>query len=451
MSATTILDINNATNPAGVPPAPPGMKPRAGTRGARRAAQRQEALERVMESDSVANYDAIFDGFAALGIARAEVLPRVNVFTFDAWIAQGRVVKRGQHGVKIRTVIECTKTDPETGEITPVRKARTTTVFHITQTTELGSDSTASDAPAADAESSGADGSVSVDAGADAERAEMVATPSAEGLVGVVPNAYEARVAARRERMQEGARKARAESVALHTRAHAMADVIPFGQPILVDHYSAGRDRNYRARITKTFEKSFAAADRANDLARRARAVGTAGVSSDDPAAIRKLQAKLSALEKQQAGMKAANRVVRSKKTDAEKVQAIVGLGIDRSAAERLLKPDHMGCIGFPAYALTNLAANIRSVRARIEDLGRRRARVDVQVEGNGYTYREDVVDNRVHFVFDGKPDDATRAVLHEHHFRWSPNRPGKPWVRQLTAAGLNSAAAVRAFLDSRA
>ncbi|WP_221622432.1 DUF3560 domain-containing protein, partial [Burkholderia cenocepacia] len=446
----TILDVNNATNTAGVPPAPPGAKPRAGTRGARRAAQRQEALERVIESDSVANYDAIFDGFAAMGIARAEVLPRVNVFTFDAWIAQGRVVKRGQHGVKIRTVIECTKTDPETGEITPVRKARTTTVFHIIQTTQLGSDATAPEAPAAEDESPAADASVVVDAVGDAEDAEMVAMPPGEQLVAVVPNAYEARVAGRRERMQAGARKARAESVALHSRAHAMADVIPFGQPILVDHYSAGGDRNYRARITKTFEKSFAAAGRADDLARRARAVGTAGVSSDDPDAIRKLEAKLSALEKHQADMKAANRVVRSMKTDTEKVQAIVALGVDRAAAERLLKPDHMGCIGFPAYALTNLAANIRSVRTRIEDLARRRACVNVQVEGNGYIYREDVADNRVHFVFDGKPDDATRAVLHEHHFRWSPNRPGKPWVRQLTAAGLNSAAAVRAFLDAR-
>ena len=45
----------------------------------------------------------------------------------------------------------------------------------------------------------------------------------------------------------------------LHTDARDMASIIPFGQPILVGHHSEKRDRNYRGRIHKKFERSFEA------------------------------------------------------------------------------------------------------------------------------------------------------------------------------------------------
>src|ERR1022692_5155852 len=52
----------------------------------------------------------------------------------------------------------------------------------------------------------------------------------------------------RADRMSEYAGNAAARSDALYQRAHQLADAIPFGQPILSDHYSAGRDRRYRDR-----------------------------------------------------------------------------------------------------------------------------------------------------------------------------------------------------------
>ncbi|MCF3643219.1 ssDNA-binding domain-containing protein [Rhizobium sp. TRM95111] len=103
-------------------------------RSERQAELQAQALKNATSGASVANYQAIFDGFAAMGIDPDDVMPRENVFTFNAWKALGRVVKRGQHGVRIVTVIPCTKKDPETGEETPVRKPKTTTVFHVSQT-----------------------------------------------------------------------------------------------------------------------------------------------------------------------------------------------------------------------------------------------------------------------------------------------------------------------------
>lgn len=92
-----------------------------------------EALHRATTGQSLTNWPAIFEGFAAMGIPASEIIPRQNVLTFNAWKALGRVVRKGQHGVKVITWIDAQ--DKETGE---TRKLpRTTTVFHITQTEPL--------------------------------------------------------------------------------------------------------------------------------------------------------------------------------------------------------------------------------------------------------------------------------------------------------------------------
>jgi hypothetical protein len=94
-----------------------------------------EALSNARNGASMTNYPAIFAGFQAKGIAAADIKPRENVFTFKAWQALGRVVKKGEHGVKVITFIP-TK-DKDTGDVIG-RRPWQSTVFHITQTKELG-------------------------------------------------------------------------------------------------------------------------------------------------------------------------------------------------------------------------------------------------------------------------------------------------------------------------
>ncbi len=98
-----------------------------------------DALRRAVSGQSLSNFPAIFRGFAAKGIPESEIKPRENVFTFDAWKALGRVVRRGEHGVKIVTFIDTTskETDRDTGERKVIRRPWTTTVFHISQTEPL--------------------------------------------------------------------------------------------------------------------------------------------------------------------------------------------------------------------------------------------------------------------------------------------------------------------------
>ena len=92
-----------------------------------------EALHRATSGESVANFNAILKGFADRGLSIDEIKPRENVFTFDAWKALGRYVKKGEKGVQILTFIE--RTDKKTGAKS--RRPWRTTVFHISQTESI--------------------------------------------------------------------------------------------------------------------------------------------------------------------------------------------------------------------------------------------------------------------------------------------------------------------------
>jgi hypothetical protein len=97
-------------------------------------AEQVEALSRAVNGLSLGNYPAIFAGFVAKGIPESEINPRENVFTYQAWRALGRQVRRGEHGIKVVTFVEMAKEDKATGERQSFRRPWTTTVFHISQT-----------------------------------------------------------------------------------------------------------------------------------------------------------------------------------------------------------------------------------------------------------------------------------------------------------------------------
>jgi antirestriction protein ArdC len=97
-----------------------------------------EALARATTGLSMSNYPTIYGGFTAKGIPESEIKPRENVFTYNAWRALGRQVRRGEHGVKVLTFIDCQKRDEETGQLKErFRRPSSTTVFPVSQTDEI--------------------------------------------------------------------------------------------------------------------------------------------------------------------------------------------------------------------------------------------------------------------------------------------------------------------------
>ena len=84
----------------------------------------------------------------------------------------------------------------------------------------------------------------------------------------------------------------------------------------------------------------------------------------------------------------------------------------------------------FLPWQLSNNNANIRQVRSRIEQLTRQRENVFVGWEFDGGTVEINREANRLQVFFEGKPDEATRNILKENSFRWSPKAGA--WQRQL-------------------
>ena len=103
-----------------------------------RADMQREALTRAASGISLGNYPAIIAGFTARGIPADEIRPRENVFTFNAWKALGRYVRKGEKGVQVITMIPTKKRerDTSTGEVSERESARPSTayVFHVSQT-----------------------------------------------------------------------------------------------------------------------------------------------------------------------------------------------------------------------------------------------------------------------------------------------------------------------------
>ena len=167
------------------------------------------------------------------------------------------------------------------------------------------------------------------------------------------------------------------------------------------------------------------------------RSVGTGGISSDDPQAVEKLEAKLAALEKHQELMKAANVAIRMK-DPTEGDAKLAELGYTPEDIAKLRAPDFCGRIGYPAYELQNNNANIRRIRGRIAELKKRTESTPEGWEFDGGRVVVNTAENRLQIIFDGKPDADIRTELKGEGFRWAPSQGA--WQRQLTDNAMRAA-----------
>lgn len=91
-------------------------------------------------------------------------------------------------------------------------------------------------------------------------------------------------------------------------------------------------------------------------------------IKSDDERAVEKLEEKLEDMKTLQEQMKAANRAIRLKDTEAGD-DLLREMGYSEEAIKELRKPDYCGRVGYPNYALSNNNANIHRVEERIKKL----------------------------------------------------------------------------------
>lgn len=248
---------------------------------------------------------------------------------------------------------------------------------------------------------------------------------------------YQERKDARIDRMEERAARAQAESTAASHTAHKIMLHIPPGQPILVGHHSERHHRRDLDKIDRNMRRSIEAEEKAAYYADRAlSAANNTAISSDDPEAVDKLEAKLSKLKAAQERDKALNAYYRKNKTvkgfpgisDEEADHADKELSEMREAIRRPI----------PSWQLSNRNAEINRLKKRIESLRvvDQMEHVEIGFDGGQIVTNEDV--NRVQILFDEKPDEAIRSKLKTYGFRWSPKE--RAWQAPRTPVYLRLA-----------
>jgi len=139
--------------------------------------------------------------------------------------------------------------------------------------------------------------------------------------------------------------------------------------------------------------------------------------------------------------MKLANRIVRGKGGDTDKINALAELGINAALAKELLTPDELGERGYAAFQIKNNAANIKRLEQRVQELENKEAAATADKAAGAfteYTFQDGVVvfntlEDRVQVLFEGRPDDDVRSALKSNGYKWSPNAGA--WQRKLTEA----------------
>ena len=275
---------------------------------------------------------------------------------------------------------------------------------------------------------------------------------------------------AKQERKQEAyerlANKNKVESEKTFNHADKMAQAIPFGQPILIGHYSEKSDRNFRAKIDRTFRKGLELKKTAEYYADKANRIENSHViRSDDPEAIQKLKEKLTEIDKEIEQVKEHNKQCKNficlrafqfregfikisntngNYKDYAKIVDGVLIWVSKKIPEniktiienyhktgKLEQPElPKDKIKYDSYVLQNLNGNKTRIKERIKEL---EAISTIQNESkviNGITLTIDKNDNRVKLFFPNIPSQEIRTQLKQNGFHWSPFN--KAWQRMI-------------------
>jgi hypothetical protein len=229
---------------------------------------------------------------------------------------------------------------------------------------------------------------------------------------------YEERKQEKIEAYEALAAKKAEESEGLWKQQQQMSDVIPMGQPILVGHHSEQMHRNHLKKIDNKIRKAIDVGKVADHYEHKAAAMkNNTAISSDDPKAIEKLNAKIESEKALHAKAKAKRKHYRDNKEEL-----IAELG-DRVYHQRYYLLE--------AY-MTGYLANIKRLKDRIKGLEMQENIQEEKVENNGISMEVNKEENRVMIFFPGKPDEEVRTKLKRHGFRWSPrNMAWQAYIKQ--------------------
>jgi len=229
---------------------------------------------------------------------------------------------------------------------------------------------------------------------------------------------YEERKAEKIEAYERLSEKNKKEASELWEHGKKLADVIPFGQPILVGHHSEGKHRNHLKRIDNTYKKAIDTGKKAEYYENKAESMAkNTAISSDDPQAITKLEKKIEETKELHKKSKAKRKEMRDNK---EKLIEEMG---DREY--------HRKYWLLESY-MSGYLAEVKRCKDRITQLKALDEVKEEKWENNSITVEVNKSENRIMIYFPGKPDEETRTKLKRHGFRWSPrNTAWQSYIKQ--------------------
>ena len=214
----------------------------------------------------------------------------------------------------------------------------------------------------------------------------------------------------KKELYQERIKQAEQRSQLHYKRHNDLSNMIPMGQPILIGHHSEKRHRNDLDKIDNEMRKSIQEDEKADYYRNKIQNIdNNNAISSDDPKAIEKLQAKIKELEEAKVEVKA--------------------------------RPHEW-------YELPYLNADIRRLKDRIKEI---QELEELQFEDIAFTDGKAILNreiNRLQLLFDTKPNEEIRTLLKRHGFKWS--RYEGAWQRLYNKNGIYAVKSVIKLINER-
>lgn len=237
---------------------------------------------------------------------------------------------------------------------------------------------------------------------------------------------YRERREARLAKRQEWAEKRAQKAQQAYDKAMKLAAMIPMGQPILVGHHSEKHARRHAAQIDGGMRQAGEHADKAKDHNAAASTIEhqlATSIYSDDPDAVEALTAKVAKLEADRETMKRVNAAHKAflrdpASLDASDLPPAIKAKITAYVPAYSWEPHP-----FAPYQLTNLGAEIRRAKKRIEEVRMRTERAQAAADAPGGVTIEGA--DFIAVTFAEKPGRDTLEALKAAGFRWS----GGSWV----------------------
>jgi len=147
---------------------------------------------------------------------------------------------------------------------------------------------------------------------------------------------------------------------------------------------------------------------------------------------LEKALADLTKRERNHEQMKAINAICRKKNA----AELLAAEGWSQHAINEFLNPAYSFYgKGYPKFELTNNLANIKRLQERVayllDKVEKREKGEHEIVEFPGGKCFTNLVDDRIQFIFDEKPDADTRTILKKAGLNWSPTNGA--WQRKIT------------------